>query len=220
MVNHFDGHKVLIVLTYFLFKVSGNDWQYIDVQPESLQPTGIVHLFEGASLTIYCGSASPAYWSFDSYRWPVVNRHSIEYRSIKLNNLEIKDSGTYYCYGTNADTRFVEDVQIAVFLNRSYGLSGKVIPSWVEIPENGSVTLFCDSAGPLEWKSLHFHGMQKKIEGKTLTLYNLQKHHSGRYICRGIIYYSNNKRRSIFHNSATIIVDGIVRYIGLNQANI
>ncbi len=227
MPYHLNSSNVATVFVYFLLQVCGKDWQYIDVRLKSLQPNGIVYLSEGSLLTIYCGSVSPVTWSFlsftENYWGPIVNRHLKKYRSIQLNNLKLNDSGHYNCHGMNGSARFVVNVQVQVLFNRSYGLSGLVIPSWVEVPENGSVTLQCDSEGPVEWKTSHFHQVRRKIEGKTLTLYNLQTKHSGRYMCRGRMRYPfkvrNPKRNRVFHSSAVVIVDGTVRYTGLNQGH-
>ncbi len=88
-----------------------------------------------------------------------------------------------------------------------------VIPSWVEVKEGNSITLRCwGSITPVEWAGVHFDNQTKSIDNNSITLYNLQKEHSGRYFCGGIKTNSDLKK-TVFHDYAVILVDSfIVRF--------
>ncbi len=73
------------------------------------------------------------------------------------------------------------------------------------MPRNGTVTLTCFSGSPVEWFSVHFNTQKRDIQDYTLTLYNLQEHHSGEYLCRG-----THTNTHIFHAVTTIVVAGTV----------
>ena len=104
-----------------------------------------------------------------------------------------------------------------------------MVPSWVEISAGGSVTLLCGSDGPVERFSVHISHQDKLIKNKTLTLFNLQRKHSGQYFCRGTQYeryqqwsvhddYDDHRddeefRPLVFHAYSMVIVDGVVNRV-------
>ena len=91
-----------------------------------------------------------------------------------------------------------------------------VIPSWVEAKEGNSITLRCGgSIKPVEWACVHFDNKTKSIDNNAITLYNLQKEHSGRYFCRGIKTNSDLKK-TIFHDYAVILVDSFIVFVFMN----
>ncbi len=62
----------------------------------------------------------------------------------------------------------------------------RVVLKWLEIEAGGSITPLCGSDGPVEWFSAHIMHQDKVVGNKTLTPLNLQRNHSGKYICRGV----------------------------------
>ena len=123
-------------------------------------------------------------------------------KSMIVFNLEKKNSGRYFCYGTNFTAKSVLVViPLEVHLY-------KVTPTWVDITEGSSVTLACNSIEGIEWFGVHLHKQSKSLNGNTLTLHNLQRKHSGHYFCRNVNYFG-----TITHTYASIIVDGYTELI-------
>lgn len=217
--------RILFFVVYYSASAEDPSWRRIPLHLNIVQPT-IAHVFPGASVTFYCGSLTPVNWTFkhrspdrifqQSFERPLVTeqpvsrRHSVGYKNITLTNLFANDSGVYYCYGTDNIQSNKRDFFVLVWERVQYGL---VIPSWIEVPVGSTVTLTCGSLMPVEWNYLHFDDQNKTMNTNNLTLYNLQKHHSGRYVCRGLKYLTVGGRyfgTKIFHNSAKIIVEGYV----------
>ena len=197
------------------------NWREITLFLEDVVPPRI-DVFENASVIFYCGSLSAVSWSLkpiltdnlmpSSRRYPVSTRHLKGIKTITLVNLLSNDSGMYYCKGTGKNKTFVRMFYVKVWGNVRYG---KVIPNWVEVTEGNSVTLTCGSVKPVLWTSVHFDVQNKSFQGNSLTLYNLEKDHSGRYMCRGVVQHKLKKydwssTNNIFHSWAIIIVDGFV----------
>lgn len=203
----------------------GKGWGYlINVLPKTVEPSGPVTIFERSSLRMYCGSTTLVNWTYIAFfthtEKPIVNRHSIGYNTVKLSNLNTDDSGRYYCHGTYKNETFKVGTIIVVLYKVAGGVKGYVVPSWIEVSTNSTVTLTCGSEKSVEWFSLQLHNMQKRITLNMLTLHNIQVKHSGRYICRGVEYRHNlsgmiKEGFSVFHSSAIVLVDGIQHYIGI-----
>ncbi len=215
-------HQGELILFFYckVVAVSGKNWQQIEVQPKSMLPRTVT-LFQSSSVTLYCGTTSLASWSFFSLRdylqTPIPSRHVKYYNKITLKDLTVEDSGSYYCTGTFRNKTFIDNTYLVVLLCEPNSVPPYIVPSWVEVPLNGSLTLLCGSVTPVEWFSSSFQSVQKSLERNKLKLYNLQKEHSGEYICRGTHktppHVSDNKQLSLFHTTAVVIVDGKVNYV-------
>ncbi len=175
-----------------------------------MAPPYAVVMFEGNTLTIYCGSSSQVNWTFHhdydlNYNatrgFPVSSNHIIGYKNITLVNLQKKNSGDYYCHGMVKNDTLLMSIYVLVM---DAPLLGDVIPNWIEVSDGESVTLICGSARPIEWYGVHIHTQNKSVRGNRLTLFNLKRQHSGLYLCWGYA------EESLFHSEAKILVDSLV----------
>ncbi len=213
---------VFVLQMYLIASSNGKNWGIIDIYNRMVIPNK-VYRTENSSVTIYCGSSSPVSWMYlpvipsNGVQVPDFRRHTTGMKQITLNKLLWTDSGIYYCKGTHEGQAFI--VHTVVLVHNGIPKK-KVVPNWVEVSEGSSVALTCGSYSPVEWFSLNFRSQNKIIRYNTLTLYNLKKKHSGRYICRG----KSNKVRlrgvrirrhyySVFHSEALVIVEGVVRRV-------
>lgn len=219
--------RTLQVIVFFycaVVTVFGKNWQQIIVRPKSIEPSKTVTLFPGASLTLYCGTTSLANWTFfpltDLFESPISSRHLKGYNNITLKDLKVEDTGSYYCHGTFGTEQFTKYTFVNVLIYHPDGAQTYVVPNWIEVPINGSVALYCGSLTPVEWISASFLSVPKSLVGNRLELYNLQKEHSGLYICRGTfkipqfligLNYVINPI-NLFHSKAVIIVGGEILY--------
>ncbi len=211
----------LLFIYYQTNAILGKKWRQIDVLPRSAIPK-VAHLLEGNSITVYCGSSTQVNWTFiklydpdPAFNYshePVSKRHSKKWKKIKLNRLLANDSGHYYCHGSYQDVNFEAIFCVQVYKEAQYG---QVLPSWVEVPEYGVVTLTCKSVLPPKWSSKHYKYQKKIVKGDKITLSELRPKHSGRYGCQGtrprIIRYFDEYES--FHSSAVVIVDSEVRFV-------
>ncbi len=202
----------LLMFTYISRSVFGKNWDSILVFPTFVKPDRL-KVLEESSVTVYCGSSSAVYWSFVSIQdgfyalghlTSLSAQHLQRNRSLTLNNLLLRDSGMYYCNGTYSNRKFVAPLPVWVKESPEYG---SVYPNWVEAPVNGSVILTCGSLEPVMWFSVHWRYLQKHVGNNSVTLYNLQKEHSGRYVCRGVMYpfILNHQNFSIITNIHEIL---------------
>ncbi len=216
--------------TYCVISNSANEMWQIDVPYSEVVPD-IIKVLENSSVTIYCGSTSPVHWMYAgknldliSRYEPLLPKHLQSPKQLTLHNLSRSDIGFYSCLGTNGDTIFSTLFYVIVF-NSSIPKT-IMVPSWVEISAGGSVTLLCGSDGPVEWFSVHISHQDKLIQNNTLTLFNLQRKHSGQYFCRGTQYeryqqwsvdddYDDHRefRSLVFHAYSNVIVDGVVNRV-------
>ncbi len=172
------------------------NWHKIIVYPSQVIPPR-VHVPEGTPVKAYCGSSSPVQWIHGNHS--INTKHETDRNSITLHNLKVSDSGFYYCRGTvYENTAFTN--YIAVFVHSRVRL-GEVIPDYLEVSKNDTVTVYCGSAKPVEWFGLHFN-ISKVENGNVLILRNLKREHSGRYMCRGVSHGAK-----VFHSQVIIIVD-------------
>lgn len=178
--------------------VLGKDWNRILVFPGTVEPR-VTHIFEGGSLTAYCGSSVKVNWT-RSIQGAISNRHSVGHRKIRLNNLWKNDTGSYYCHGIYENNRFLGVFFVYAYNNPKIK---RILPSWIEVSNGTSVALTCGSLGVVEWFGLHIHMIHKTIVCNVIILHNLQEIHSGIYLCRGI-----DTKWKIFHTSALVIVEG------------
>ncbi len=201
-------------LFYFVSFSDGRNWQQIELYLGEVIPK-YVFLERNSTVTLYCGcNASIVRWKFQRHIYPsqsptrlVSGRHVKRSKQLTLMNLQLEDSGLYYCSWTRGGSRF-ESSASAIRISRNYNdifSVGKVAPSWVEVSKNSTVTLTCHSVIPTEWFSVHFQHQSKSIQGNFLTLFNLQEEHSGEYTCRGS--YHAHRSHIIFHARSRIIVD-------------
>ncbi len=173
---------------------------------------------EGNSVKAYCGSLSPVKWTYGPNYLPLPSRHTVANNSIILNNVRLSDAGTYYCNGTyenrNQEIKtFVNYFYIEVFEMAEEGL---IFPNYLEVSEGSNATLTCGSLKQAEWFSKDIQRQKKTIIGNTLILHHLRKEQSGLYFCRGVEKPILDEPMRIFHNDATIIVDGYVDIIKSN----
>ncbi len=183
------------------------DWSKIEVRPLAIIPE-VVLLPADASVTLYCGG-SIQNWSYsgiffppqETYYLPFTNlsiatKYTVDLNKLTLTNLSPDDSGFYSCIGQyhNISYRLSSNLIVVDKI-----VNGMVVPSRVEVSHGSSVTLSCGSIRPVKWTSTHF---SETTEG-TLTLRNLKKKDSGRYLCRGV-----NAVGDVFHDFAIVIVDG------------
>ncbi len=189
------------------------NWSRIPVYVGHIVPRYVV-IEEKTPLTLYCGSRSAVNWTFmpdylpigHRRRFSLPERHRIGYKNVSLFNLYAVDSGFYYCEGLGHDLNFLIYMQVKVV---NYVSFGQVLPTRIEVTGGSSVTLKCGSVKPVEWFGVNYYEQKKTIEGNILTLHQLKKEHSGRYMCRGY----NHLIKSIFHCSTIIIVDSNVERI-------
>ncbi len=214
-----------------LVSVWASNWWQIDVLYKEVVPNN-VYIFENSSVTFYCGSETPEYWMYSGenldtpgHDIPMRQNHVVGRRQLTLHNVRLNDSGLYVCQGYYWCTVFTTHFSIKVY-NTTIPKT-LVVPNWVEIEAGGSITLLCGSDGPVEWFSPHIMYQDKVVGDKTLTLLNLQRNHSGKYICRGVQFYEldesgsddddsgddeydkghNGRIVDVFYTPATVLVD-------------
>ncbi len=218
-----------------LTSVSAIDWQRIEVFPKTVLPSQPM-VFEGAFLTLHCGSSSPTQWFYTPsyylyYTHPnlfpklsITAQHFQGNTYLKLPNLNHNDSGIYHCIGTYDNDNFRTFTHVQIIERVPYR---RVIPEWVEVTSGANVTLRCGSITKVEWFSVYMD-KQDKLFGYdtfTITLLNLQKGHSGIYVCRGVspakispgVYSRDRRKYGVFHWHARIIVDG---YTTIGERNL
>ncbi len=191
---------VLLCLYLDLTPGDCRNWRTIVVKPTWVVPFR-VHVLEGTPVKAYCGSFSPPQWIFGNSR--VNKKHETHNNSITFHNLENNDSGIYYCHGTLHENMTFRNYFV-MFVRTSVGF-GEVLPDYLEISQNDSVTVYCGSTNPVEWFGVHFKDISKVEKANKLVLKNLRREHSGRYFCRGV-----NLAGKIFHSQVIIIVDANV----------
>ncbi len=199
-----------VVSALILSLSCGKDWHNIQVRLGSVVPDYVM-VQEGASVIARCGSVTQVWWTYTNHvhrrpKLPVPSRHRRGYKTIILKNLLKEHSGFYYCHGLNENRSF--QIHLRVMVSDKV-LTGKVLPNWVEVSLGSSVSLTCGSTKPVEWLSVNYYHQNKTTTPNILTLHDLQKNHSGRYLCRGYDRYWGET----FHSSATIIVEAYVEYL-------
>ncbi len=205
-----------ILISFCSTYIYAKDWQRIPVYLKSLTPDDVM-IFEGCSVTVYCGSTSPVNWSYVpileddpiSETFPISTRHQIGYKNISLLNLGYNESGMYTCNGMYGNNVFQQSLFIFARLFPEIGL---VLPNWNEAPLGSVVSLICGSMAQPEWFSLNLRNQSYRTAGKILILSNLQAEDSGPYICRGFRY-----DLKVFHSTALVIVDGYVDRIATTE---
>ncbi len=211
---------IYLLIIYTDTLVYGTYWENIVVFPTFVKPER-VKVLKGSSITVYCGSSSPVNWSFvpvqnifsqSGHLTSLPKRHRQRNKSLTLFDLSLKDTGMYYCYGVHSNKKFVSPLYVSVNVSPN---DGTVYPDWVEAPINGSVTLTCGSSAPVTWYSVHWRKLQKRVVNNSVTLFNLQKEHSGRYMCRGVKKLNSQDSRvaNVFHSYAIIMVDSFVMFL-------
>ncbi len=209
MQNYFVSTWIPYLVITSLTSVLCSNWRKIELLLLHISPPNGAIVFQGSTVNVYCGSTSPVNWTFHhNYELanydiglPISNRHIKGDKNITLVYLKIEDTGDYYCHGLADNHYFISQIYIEVV---SVAIIGEVIPNWVEVKEGSSVTLTCGSVKPVEWFSVNIEPQNKTIQGNTITLHNLKKEHSGRYLCRGI------DGEIVFHISSVILVDSYV----------
>ncbi len=198
----------LIIYIYYISFVSGRNWER-KLHLRSVLPRAVIVL-EGTPVTAYCGSSSPVNWTFFSFNTNIRGRHTslhhkhlVGYKNITLVDLVERDSGLYYCHGTYLNSSFQKFIKVNV---KSRMPRNQIVPSLIEVSIGSAVTLKCGSEKRVEWFGAHIQKQNRSIGRNSLTLYNMQKQHSGLYICRG---YTN----FIFHSSSTVFVGSLVERI-------
>lgn len=199
---------------------SSKDWRKVSVYLGHMKPP-YASVFENTPVTIYCGSTSKVTWEYRPQigssinrtaffiidRIAVPKRHLQENKKITLVKLTRDDSGLYSCKGKTGMLMgtFIREMELKVYKEVPNAL---VLPTRIEVSAGSTVTLRCGSLKPVEWFSVHFRVQNKSMIGNTLTLYNLNKKHSGRYVCRGS--GANTEGVFVFHRDSIIIVDPII----------
>ncbi len=210
----------LIVASSFRIKP---DFSKIEIYPKEVIPT-VVDTLENTEVKGSCGSLSPVSWTYKRNR-PTLNeyfhinvthyfgsnlppsRHDVENNSIIITNVQLYDSGYYYCFGTYinhfGDTKqFQKSFQLNVWLMVPFGY---VLPSVTHVSEGGNVTFKCGSSGKIEWFGRTMNSQEKYLANNSILLYNLGKSNSGPYVCRGV-----HINGIVFHARADLFVDSLV----------
>ncbi len=230
-----------------LVSVWASNWWQIDVHYNMEVVPNNVHIFENSSVTFYCGSETPEYWMYSGenldtpgHDIPIRQNHVLVRRQLTLQNVRLNDSGLYVCQGNYGNTTFFT-THFSIKVYNTTIPKTLVVPNWVEIEAGGSITLLCGSDGPVEWFSPHIMHQDKVVGDKTLTLLNLQRNHSGKYICRGVQFYEldesgsddnssedeydkghNDRIIDVFYTPTTVLMDREVNRvkneIGLDKA--
>ena len=205
---------LILVVISTVSDVRGNDWRRIFVPKQNVVPSH-VDIFEKTPITVYCGSSTPADWTYylvhNNYE-PIAERHKKGYNKVTLVDILLNDTGFYQCHGSFKRHYFEDTLFVHVVQNNWFDFDNLVVPSWLEVPENSDVKLSCGSLRPVDWFSNQFANLNKIYQGNTLILHNLKREHSGLYYCRGINYM-----KRVFLAKATIIVDGYVDWeAGIN----
>ncbi len=189
----------------------GSHWQYIVVPPEHVEPD-FAAIPIGGSLTLYCGSTSQVNWTHLGPNGDYIlsnsgstQKYIIGYAQLKLLDLDKAGAGVYTCHGAINGTPFTCGAYVAAKKRLFYT---ELIPTWADVPLNGTVTLTCGSSKRADWFGVHIHEQNKIIGFNTLTLLNLQRKHSGMYACRGV--FPGQGHKNIFHSFTRIIVNGYV----------
>ncbi len=149
----------------------------------------------------------------------MLSKHILGFKQLTLVDLDFNDYGQYLCSWTRGGVRFEAYAIVWIFSPSYFAVFGyfsefgRVSPSWIEVSQNSSVTLTCYSTIRVYWHGFHFQSLKKKFQNNTVTLYNLQKEHSGEYICRGGHNFSIDGHFIMFHARARIIVDGDITRI-------
>ncbi len=201
----------LIVILYaiqILPFTNSKDWNEVVVYHTQVVPWRVT-VIEGTPVTVHCGSSTtPLEWFYGSGHRPIPTKHiKVDY-SIILYGLRVSHTGPFSCKGTYKNKYselkiFYNSVRVKVVKNVPYGW---VLPSRIEVSTGDSVTLACGTSSLAQWL-----GMSLKVQNITyhenrIVLQNLQKEHSGPYICRG-----SDKNDKLFSIEALVIVDGNIR---------
>ncbi len=205
-----------LLLFTSLYVSSCENWRKMKVYHTQVFPMSFTAL-EGNIVKAYCGSMSPVKWTYGPNHLPLPS-HTVFNNSIILNNVRLSDTGKYFCNGTYQNEvqeikTFVNYFIIKVFETAEEGL---ILPNFLEVSEGSNATLTCGSLKQAEWFSKNIQSQKKTIIGNTLILHHLRKEQSGLYVCRGVEKHNLDEHMRVFHNDATIIVDGYVDIIMSN----
>ncbi len=170
----------------------------------------ITEIRVGQSATLFCGSFSPPEWIYCQSEVDIIYRCSriglspgpyvLERNKLIFMDFESEQEGWYYCRGTYPDKRpFRAATYVSQYTNARLG---EIVPSFIGVPKDSTITLTCGSEGLAEWFGSNLHNMRSMTVGNSLTLNNLKKEHSGLYFCQGTM------KNLVFNAIATIIVDG------------
>lgn len=202
----------LVCLFYYVNLVyCGNSWHIIEVGSAQVRPSH-VEIREGTPVRAYCGSMSEITWTYNSKcveipQCPSValdKRHLLGLKKVTFIDLKVNDTGYYTCHGDDYGVPFTAFIFIEVQRQAKYG---QILPTWIEVPVGGSVTMTCGSLKPVKWISVHIEDQNKTVDGNTLIIHNLLRKHSGRYLCRGV-----TDLKKVFHVYALVIVNGVVEF--------
>ncbi len=222
--------KFLFLATFNIFVVWGKKWHEIDVYKSEVVPN-FVRIFERTPVIAYCGSSVPVNWTYQNLGstakinlTPVPHGVNIPFlyqlsgTKISLYSLTKDDSGIFHChgrYGNEAMESFQFTGSMLMFvLDKTDQLPyHTIVPNYVEVFEGDTVTLRCRSDLPVEWfyrRDL----IKNSITGSnSFTLINLEKEHSGVYICLGVYNNVIDIDEPVpFHSRARIVVDSSILY--------
>ncbi len=188
------------------------NYGHIDVHYKEVVPHSLYTL-ENSTVTFYCGSSSPVRWTFldhrsEDVRQLLLEKHQQGPKQITFNNAGVSDSGLYYCNGTYGSENFSIQFNLNVYKSTQKAM---LVPNWVEVVAGGSITLSCGSDAPVEWFSRYMLYQDKVAQNNALTLFNLYRKHSGKYVCRGILKLIT--LTMVFHRTAIVYVNSTVRIL-------
>ena len=184
--------NIITVTSLSLLLVLGKDWRKIDVFHRQIVPSNL-SVTEGVIVKAYCGSLSPVRWSF----WPftpstsgyinLLVKHDIDSNSVQLNNLRINDSGILTCHGEYESENHIYGFHLHIVIKvKRYAEYGEILPTYADVPVGYTVILSCGSITPVEWFGATLQDQKKIVDDKAITLLDLQREHSGLYLCRGV----------------------------------